>query len=61
MRYVAGVPEARGMGNVTLDITVTERSTGYEEKTRKLLNRLRDILKRSDNPGGDGLQTMASL
>lgn len=35
--YVAGVPEARGMGNVTLDVTVKETATGYEEKTTELL------------------------
>jgi len=35
--YVAGVPEAGGMGNVMLDITVTEQSTGYVEKTSELL------------------------
>ncbi|MEW5804453.1 MAG: alpha-2-macroglobulin family protein [bacterium] len=36
-RYVAGVPSAGGMGNVTLDIRVKEKSTGYEEKVNKLL------------------------
>ncbi|MDD5082336.1 MAG: alpha-2-macroglobulin family protein [Dehalococcoidales bacterium] len=35
--YVAGVPAAGGMGNVMLDITVTEKSTGYVEKTSQLL------------------------
>lgn len=35
--YVAGVPEAGGMGNVTLDITVKEDVTGYEETTNRLL------------------------
>ncbi len=35
--YVAGVPAAGGMGNVMLDITVTEQSTGYVEKTSELL------------------------
>ncbi|MFC1946524.1 alpha-2-macroglobulin family protein [Chloroflexota bacterium] len=35
--YVAGVPEAGGMGNIMLDITVTEQSTGYTEKTSELL------------------------
>jgi len=37
VQYVAGVPEERGMGNVTLEITVEERATGYEEKTTRLL------------------------
>ncbi len=35
--YVVGVPEARGMGNVMLDITVRETATGYEEKTSRML------------------------
>jgi len=35
--YVAGVPAAGGQGNVTLDITVTEQTTGYKEETTRLL------------------------
>ncbi len=35
--YVAGVPGARGMGNVRLDVTVRERSTGYVESTTQLI------------------------
>jgi CD109 antigen len=35
--YVAGVPEAGGLGNVRLDITVSETSTGYEQKTTELI------------------------
>jgi CD109 antigen len=35
--YVAGVPAARGMGNVMLEVAVKERATGYEEKSSKLL------------------------
>jgi CD109 antigen len=35
--YVAGVPEAGGEGNVRLDISVAETSTGYEQKTSELL------------------------
>ncbi len=35
--YVAGVPEAGGLGNVRLDIAVAETSTGYEQKTTELL------------------------
>ena len=35
--YVAGVPAARGMGNVQLEITVREKATGYEQKTTELL------------------------
>jgi len=36
-RYVAGTPASGGQGNVQLDITVTEKSTGYMEKTSRLL------------------------
>ena len=35
--FVAGVPEAGGLGNVTLDVSVVERATGYEEKTTELV------------------------
>ncbi|MBI4321253.1 MAG: alpha-2-macroglobulin [Chloroflexi bacterium] len=35
--YVAGVPAAKGMGNVSLEVLVREQSTGYEEKTTRLL------------------------
>ncbi|MBI2918363.1 MAG: alpha-2-macroglobulin [Chloroflexi bacterium] len=35
--FVAGVPGARGMGNVTLEVTVEEKATGYVEKTTRLL------------------------
>ena len=38
VRYVAGVPEAGGKGNVMLDITVRETATGYEEQTSRLLS-----------------------
>ena len=34
---MAGVPEAGGLGNVRLDITVVETSTGYEQKTTELI------------------------
>jgi CD109 antigen len=36
-QYVAGTPASGGQGNVQLDITVTEQSTGYVEKTSRLL------------------------
>jgi CD109 antigen len=35
--YVAGVPEAGGLGNVTLEVAVVEKNTGYEEKTSQLV------------------------
>lgn len=35
--YVSGVPGAAGMGNVQLEVTVREQSTGYEEKTSRLI------------------------
>ena len=36
-QYVAGTPAGGGQGNVQLDITVAEKSTGYIEKTSRLL------------------------
>jgi len=36
-QYVVGTPASGGQGNVQLDITVTEKSTGYVEKTSRLL------------------------
>lgn len=38
VRYVSGVPAAKGMGNVQLEVVVREPATGYEEKTNRLLN-----------------------
>ena len=35
--YVAGVPAAGGLGNVSLDFAVVEKSTGYKERTNRLL------------------------
>ena len=35
--YVSGVPASGGQGNLTLDVTVTEKSTGYVETTTRLL------------------------
>ena len=35
--YVAGTPAGDGQGNVQLNITVTEKATGYLEKTSSLL------------------------
>ena len=35
--YVSGVPGAGGQGNITLEVTVTEKSTGYVERTTRLL------------------------
>jgi CD109 antigen len=35
--YVAGTPAGGGQGNVQLNITVAEKSTGYAEKTSRLL------------------------
>ena len=37
VQYVSGVPGAKGMGNVQLDVVVREKATGYEEKTSRLL------------------------
>ena len=35
--FVAGVPQAGGQGNVTIDVTIREKGTGYVERTSKLL------------------------
>ena len=35
--FVAGVPEASGMGNVTLEVAVEERATGYLERATQLV------------------------
>lgn len=35
--YVAGVPAAKGMGNVQLEVVVEEQATGYQQKITKLL------------------------
>lgn len=37
VNWVAGVPAAKGMGNVKLEVTVKEKATGYKEKTTRLL------------------------
>ena len=37
VRFVTGVPQSGGQGNVSLEVTVREKSTGYEQKTSKLL------------------------
>ena len=37
VEYAAGTPVGRGMGNIRLDVTVRERSTGYEETTTRLV------------------------
>ncbi len=37
VRFVAGIPQSGGQGNVSLEVTVREKSTGYEQKTSKLL------------------------
>ena len=37
VRWVAGVPAARGMGNVMLNLVVKEKSTNYQQKLTKLL------------------------
>ena len=37
VRYVAGTPASGGSGNLSLEVTVREQSTGYVEKTTRLL------------------------
>ena len=36
-KYSAGVASSGGLGNVQLDVTVTEQETGYEEQTTQLV------------------------
>ncbi len=36
VNFVAGVPQAGGQGNITLDVTIREKSTGYAENTTEL-------------------------
>jgi CD109 antigen len=36
--YVTGVPGAGGLGQVTLEVSVREPATGYEEKTTRLID-----------------------
>lgn len=50
--YVAGVPEAGGMGNVMLDVTVVEKATGYQEKTTRLLTVSQSSLNLQIIPSG---------
>lgn len=54
--YVSGVPAAGGKGNVRLDITVREPSTGYEERITKLLTVSQSSLQRSVNTRKRSLQ-----
>ncbi len=37
VKYVTGVPAAKGMGNVQLEVKVEEQATGYEQTTTELL------------------------
>ena len=43
--YVSGVPASGGQGNLTLEITVREKSTGYVETTTRLLTVAQGSLK----------------
>ena len=43
--YVSGVPASGGQGNLTLEITVREKSTGYVETTTRLLTVAESPLK----------------
>ena len=52
MGYVAGVPAERGMGNVILEVTVTEEATGYEESTTRMLTVARTPLSIQIIPEG---------
>lgn len=50
--YVAGVPGSGGLGNVQLSVTVTEKSTGYQEETSALLTVAESGLKMQVIPSG---------
>ncbi|MBI4320252.1 MAG: hypothetical protein HY675_17310, partial [Chloroflexi bacterium] len=50
--YVAGVPAAGGQGNVQLDFAVAEKTTGYTEKTTKLLTVTQSSLVLQSIPSG---------
>ena len=45
VQYVSGVPASGGQGNLTLEVTVRERSTGYVETTTRLLTVAESPLK----------------
>ena len=45
VQYVSGVPASGGQGNLTLEITVREKSTGYVETTTRLLTVAESPLK----------------
>ncbi len=51
-QYVAGVPGAQGNGNVKLEYTVTEDSTGYQEKSDSLLTVSQSSINLSIIPEG---------
>ena len=38
VQYTSGVPGSGGLGNVSLEVVVREQSTGYEEKTTRLID-----------------------
>ena len=50
--YVSGVPASGGQGNLTLNITVREKSTGYVESTTRLLTVAESPLKLQVIPEG---------
>ena len=60
-QYVAGTPANGGQGNIQIDITVTEKSTGYVEKTSRLLTVAQFIGRHPADPGGLRLQTGTSI
>ena len=45
VQYVSGVPASGGQGNLTLDVTVREKFTGYVESTTRLLTVAESPLK----------------
>ena len=58
---MAGVPEAGGLGNVRLDITVVEKATGYEQTTTELITVADSPVNSAAHPGEHRLQAHAAV
>ena len=56
VQYVSGVPASGGQGNLTLEVTVREKSTGYTETTTRLLTVTESPLKLQVIPGSSAFK-----
>ena len=56
VQYVSGVPASGGQGNLTLEVTVREKSTGYTETTTRLLTVAESPLKLQVIPGSSAFK-----